>query len=84
MSTYIVEFVVSVLKNISIHDRKNTVWLQEDVLLQGKYAVSIAQVIIMLPENYKGVMYELPKLDQVAVSNLHFMALENWDVLTEK
>ena len=32
MSTYIVAFVVSDLKNVFIHDEKNTVWLQEDVL----------------------------------------------------
>ena len=46
MSTYIVAFVVSDLKNISIHDGKNAVWLREDVLPQGKYALYIAQVII--------------------------------------
>jgi len=46
MSTYIVAFVVSDLKNVSIHDGKNAVWLREDVLPQGKYALYIAQVII--------------------------------------
>ena len=71
MSTYIVAFVVSDLKNVSIHDGTNTVWLR-DVLPQGKYALTIAQVIIMLLEYHTEIMYELPKLDQVAVPNLHF------------
>ena len=70
MSTYTVAFVVSDLKNVSMHD--NTVWLWDDVLPQGKYALSIAQVIIMLLENYAEIMYELPKLDQMSVPNLHF------------
>lgn len=83
MSTYIVAFVVSDLKNMSIHDGKNTMWLREDVLSQGKYALSIAQDIIMLLENYTEIMYEIPKLDQVAVPNLHFLAMENWGIVTE-
>jgi aminopeptidase N len=83
MSTYIVAFVVSDLKNVSIHEGKNTVWLREDVLPQGKYALSIAQVIIMLLENYTEIMYELPKLDQVALPDLEFSAMENWGIVTE-
>jgi aminopeptidase N len=83
MSTYIVAFVVSDLKNLSIHDGKNTMWLREDVLPQGKYALSIAQAIITLLENYTEIMYELPKLDQVAVPNLYFWAMENWGIVTE-
>ena len=69
-------FVVSDLKNVSIHDGKNTVWLQ-DVLPQGKYALTIAQVIIMLLVYHTEIMYELPKLDQMSVPNLHFLAMEN-------
>jgi len=83
MSTYIVAFVVSDLKNLSMHDGKNSVWLREDVLPQGKYALSIAQVIIMLLENYTEIMYELPKLDQVAIPDLEFLAMENWGIVTE-
>ena len=77
-------FVVSDLKTVSIHDGKNTVWLQEDVLPQSKNALSIAQVIIILLENYTEIMYELPKLDQVAVPNIHFLAMENLGIVTEK
>ena len=36
MYTYIVAFVVSDLKSVFIQDGKNTVWLREDVRLQGK------------------------------------------------
>ena len=50
---------------------------------QGKYVLSIAQVI-MLWENYKEIMYELPNLVQVAVTNLHFLAMENRGIVTEK
>ena len=38
----------------------------------------------MLLENYTEVMYELPKLDQVAVPNLHFLAMEDLGIVTEK
>jgi len=41
-------------------------------LPQGKYALTIAQVIIMLLDYHTEKMYELPKLYQVAVLNLHF------------
>ena len=84
MSIYIVAFMVSDLKNVSIHDGKNTVWLREDVSPRGRYSLSIAQVIIMLLENYTEIIYELPKLDQVAVPNLRFLAIENWGIVTEK
>ncbi|GFG29435.1 hypothetical protein Cfor_02392, partial [Coptotermes formosanus] len=83
MSTYIVAFVVSDLKNLSMHDGKNTVWLREDVLPQGKYAVSIAQAVMMFLENYTEIIYELPKVDQVAVPTLYFWAMENWGIVTE-
>ena len=76
-------FVVSDL-NVSIHDGKNTVWLLEDVLPPGKYAISIAQVIIMLLENYTEIMYELPKLDQVAVPNLLILVMESLGIVTQK
>jgi len=83
MSTYTLAFVVSDLKNMSIYGGKDTVWLREDVLPQGNYVLSIAQVIITLLENYTEIMYELPKLDQVAVPNLQFWAMENWGIVTE-
>ena len=63
MSIYIVAFVVSDLKNISIHVGENTMWLREDVLPQDKYALSIAQVIIVFLETYTEMIYEHPKLD---------------------
>ena len=59
-------------------------WLWDDVLPPGRYSLSIAQVIIMLLENYTEKMYELPKLDQMAVPNLQFLALENCGIVTEK
>jgi len=57
-------------------------WSREDVLSQVKYALSIAQVIIMLLENYTEIIYVLQKLDQVAVPNLQFLAMENWGIVT--
>ena len=76
--------MVSDLKNVSVHDGKNTVRLRKSGLPPGKYALSIAQVIIMSLENYTEIMYELPKVDQVAEPNLHFLAMENWVIVTEK
>jgi len=49
-----------------------------------KYALSISQVIIMLLENYTEIMCELPNLDEVAVPNLQFLAMESWSIVTEK
>ena len=74
MPAYVVAFVVSDLKNVSIHDGKNTVWLREDFFPLGKYALSIAQVIMLL-ENYAEIRYGLPKVDQVVVPNLQFFLL---------
>jgi len=85
MSTYIVAFVVSDLKNASILDEMNAVWLPKDVPpKEGKYALSVAQKAIMLLENYTEIMYELPKLDLVAVPNLHVEAMENWGIITQR
>jgi aminopeptidase N len=36
----------------------------------------------LLENNTEG-MYELPKMDQVAVPNLHYLAMENWGIFTE-
>jgi hypothetical protein len=48
-------------------------WLQEDVLLQGKYALSVALVIGMLLETYTEILYEFQKLDQMAVPKFTFL-----------
>ena len=68
MPTYKVVFEVSDLKNVSIHDG-NIVWLQKDVVSQGKYALSITQVIIMLQENYTEIMCELPEFQFQFISS---------------
>ncbi|XP_069669083.1 aminopeptidase N-like isoform X2 [Periplaneta americana] len=82
MSTYLVAFVVSDLKNLSTADGKYGIWLRSEVLAQGKYALSIAPTLINLLENYTEVLYALPKLDQIAVPDLVFWAMENWGLVT--
>jgi len=83
MSTYIVAFVVIRLEEC-IHS-----WWEEYFVIvrrcfpQGKYVLSIAQVIMLL-ENYKEIMYELPRLVRVDVTNLQFLAMENRCIVTEK
>ncbi|KAJ9582916.1 hypothetical protein L9F63_022740, partial [Diploptera punctata] len=82
MSTYLVAFVVSDLKNLTTKDGKYSVWMREEVISQGKYALSIAPNIIQAMEQYTGIQYELPKLDQVAVPDMFFWAMENWGLVT--
>ncbi|PSN55741.1 Aminopeptidase N [Blattella germanica] len=82
MSTYLVAFVVSDLKNLTSEDGKYSVWLREQIISQGKFALSIAPGIIQEMENYTGIKYELPKLDQVAIPDLFYWAMENWGLVT--
>ena len=82
MSTYLVAFVVSDLKNLTTKDGKYSVWMREDVISQGKYALSIAPTIIKSLENYTGIKYELPKLDEVAIPDMYYWAMENWGLVT--
>ena len=83
MSTYIVAFVVSDLKNVSFHDGKNTVRLRKDVFFKVNMPYPLHKSIMLL-EIYTEIMYGLPKFDEMAVPNLHFLAMENWGIGTEK
>ncbi|XP_069669085.1 putative aminopeptidase-2 [Periplaneta americana] len=82
MSTYFLAFVVSDLKNISTSDGKYKVWIRENRLDEGKYALNLTAPIIKQLENYTGIKYDLPKLDHVAVPDFPFWAMENWGLIT--
>ncbi|XP_018579251.1 aminopeptidase N isoform X2 [Anoplophora glabripennis] len=83
MSTYLVAFIVSNLKPLSINTNGIIkVWAREEFLPYARYAAEIAPQILDYFEKYFGILYPLPKMDIVAVPEFGFSAMENWGLIT--
>ncbi|KAJ8889375.1 hypothetical protein PR048_008874 [Dryococelus australis] len=72
MSTYLLAFVVSDFKNVSSSDGFFNTWQRADASRRPSTAILTAL------EEYTGLDYFLPKMDQVAVPDFQSGAMENW------
>lgn len=84
MSTYLVAFVVSDLQpyEFNTDGRSYRIWSRKDVISQSIYASQISPRILKYYEKYFDIKFPLPKLDQVAVPDFGFSAMENWGLIT--
>lgn len=83
MSTYLVAFIVSNLKPLSVYNNSLIkIWAREEFLPYTRYASEIAPQILEYFEKYFGIPYPLPKMDIVAVPEFGFSAMENWGLIT--
>jgi aminopeptidase N len=84
MSTYLVAFIVSDFKELSLNDDHHLyrIWVKGDALTQAGYSLSVSPGIIEFMENFTSINYKFPKLDQAAVPDFSAGAMENWGLVT--
>lgn len=85
--TYLIAYVVSDYTYVS---QTSTVLPRQRVYARpnaiaagaGNYALNTGIVVIEELSKYFGIPYSLSKLDQVAVQDFFFGAMENWGIVT--
>jgi aminopeptidase N len=86
MSPYLLAFVIGNLHNISGKTRSGievSCWVTESQPKSDlKFALDTAIKSVEFLEDYFGVKYPLPKLDNVAVPDFAAGAMENWGLVT--
>nr|CAD7575716.1 unnamed protein product [Timema californicum] len=82
MSSYLVAFVVSDFVSLNARDGIFRTWQRASALSQANYSIEISPDVLKALENFTGVEYFLPKLDQVAVPDFSAGAMENWGIVT--
>ncbi|RZF34616.1 hypothetical protein LSTR_LSTR008641 [Laodelphax striatellus] len=81
MSTYLVAMVVAQL--VSVHDPVHnlSIWTQPGRQEGAQYALNLTGQLMDRMDQYTGIPYTLPKLDQVALPKLRHQAMEHWGVI---
>lgn len=85
MSTYILCWVVSDFKSLTIHPTPNLVirsWTSLKNLPNTKYGLETTAKLLKYYESYFQIPFPLNKLDIIAVPNFAAGAMENWGIIT--
>jgi aminopeptidase N len=84
MSTYLVAFIVSDFKALSLNDDHHLyrIWVKGEAITQAGYSMTVSPGIIEFMENFTSINYKFPKLDQAAVPDFAAGAMENWGLVT--
>ncbi|XP_018415731.1 PREDICTED: leucyl-cystinyl aminopeptidase [Nanorana parkeri] len=84
MSTYLVAFIVSDMKNSSINANGTlvSVYTVPHKVDQAQYALSAGTSLLEFYTQYFGINYTLSKLDLVAIPDIQAGAMENWGLIT--
>ncbi|XP_036887781.1 glutamyl aminopeptidase [Sturnira hondurensis] len=85
MSTYLVCFAVhqfDYVRRMSKRGIPLTVYVQPEQKQTAEYAANITQSAFDFLEEYFGMDYALPKLDEIAIPDFGTGAMENWGLIT--
>lgn len=84
MSTYLVAFIVSDMKNSSIITNGTlvSVYAISQKIDQTQYALSAAATLLEFYTQYFGINYPISKLDLIAIPDIQAGAMENWGLIT--
>lgn len=85
MSTYLVCFAVhqfTAVQRISKRGIPLNIYVQPEQSHTAEYAANVTKIIFDYFEEYFGVNYALPKLDQIAIPDFGTGAMENWGLIT--
>ncbi|KAJ8889457.1 hypothetical protein PR048_008956 [Dryococelus australis] len=82
MSTYLLAFAISEFEQHSTTAGNMSVWVRPGAGSQAEYALSVSQDLLTALEDFTASPYQLPKMDQLAVPDFSFGAMENWGLVT--
>lgn len=89
MSTYLVAFVVSDFTAIENYDGakvpsrlKHRVFGNTKNLPNGDFALEAGEEILKALEDWTSIKFEMNKMDQIAIPDFYFGAMENWGLVT--
>ena len=83
MSTYLVAFIVSNFKSTDSNIKYNfTAWARPNAIDNAAYSQTVGPQIVDYYEEYTGIEYKFPKIDQIAVPDFASGAMENWGLIT--
>ncbi|KAK0077292.1 hypothetical protein PV325_004170 [Microctonus aethiopoides] len=82
MPTYLVTFVLANYDHIATGNENVTFWTTKDNLANVKLAFDVCQDVITAMEDYTGIPYSLPKLDQVTIPQYTSGATEHWGLIS--
>ena len=85
MSTYILAFVVGEFEYVEDKTKDGVllrVFTQKGVKHQGQFALDTGKRALEFYNQYFGIPYPLPKMDQLAIPDFSAGAMENWGCIT--
>ncbi|XP_012230689.2 aminopeptidase N-like [Linepithema humile] len=82
MSTYLVGFLVSDLRNISNSDGTINIWGRSNVISSASFAHEAAQKAAIELERYTNSSVQVSKIDHVALPGLSNKVMESWGLVT--
>jgi len=83
MSTYLVAFIVSDFKSTDSNTKYSfTAWARPNAIDNAAYSQDVGPQLVEYFEEYTGIEYKFPKIDQVALPDFSAGAMENWGLIT--
>jgi len=83
MSTYLVAFIVSDFSSTDSNTIYNfTAWARPNAIDNAAYSQEVGPQLVEYFEDYTGIKYQFPKIDQVALPDFASGAMENWGLIT--
>ena len=83
MSTYLVAFIVSEFNSTDSKTKYNfTAWARPNAIDYAAYSQDVGPQVVEYYEEYTGIEYTFPKIDQVALPDFSAGAMENWGLIT--
>ncbi|XP_074096466.1 thyrotropin-releasing hormone-degrading ectoenzyme-like isoform X3 [Cotesia typhae] len=82
MSTYLVTFIIAAYEQFTNGEGNMTFWTSKSNKNNVGLAFDISQAAVTAMEQYTGISYSLPKLDQVTIPRYSSSATEHWGVIS--
>jgi aminopeptidase N len=83
MSTYLVAFIVSDFNSADSKTKYDfTAWARPNAIDNAAYSQDVGPRLVEYFEDYTGINYTFPKIDQVALPDFSAGAMENWGLIT--
>ena len=83
-SSYLIAFIISDFDTVSCATNRipQRVFSRPNAIQFTDFALSNGIKILSAMENYLGLEYSLPKMDQIAIPDFSAAAMENWGIVT--